>query len=49
MRWVGDCVYRQTLPPVPTLATTAFGIVEPCVKLRFEAVGRGDPHGQTVT
>src|SRR5262245_40990788 len=38
----------QTLPPVPTLASTALGTTCPAAKLRFEALGRGDPQGNTV-
>src|SRR5262245_38178274 len=38
----------HTWPPVPILASTAFGTTSPPTTLRFEAFGRGDPHGNTV-
>ena len=40
---------KHTLPPVPILAITAFGITAPVVKFKFDAVGWADPHGKTVT
>ena len=42
-------VNKHTLPPSPILLTTAFGTTEPATKLRFDANGRSDPHGYTVT
>ena len=35
----GTSANTQTLPPAPSLATTAFGTFWPATKLRFEAVG----------
>ncbi len=40
---------RVTLPSTPTLAMTRFGIDSPGTKFRFDANGRGDPAGYTVT
>src|SRR5262245_38635620 len=39
----------HTLPPVPSFDTTRLATVKFCTKLRFDAVGRGEPHGNTVT
>src|SRR5262245_58879067 len=41
-------VKRHTWPPVPILARTALGTTWPATKLRFEASGCGEPHGNTV-
>ena len=49
MRWVALFAYRQILPLTPILAIAPLGIVEPATKLRVDAVGRGLPHGNTVT
>ena len=38
----------QTFPSVPSLAITAFGIVCPATKLRFDVVGRAAPQGYTL-
>ena len=41
--------YTHTLPPVPSLEITAFGVVNPApVKFTFDAVGTATPHGNTV-
>ena len=42
-------LYTSTRPSWPTLAMTMFGTSCPLTKLRFEAVGRASPEGQTVT
>src|SRR3954452_5160818 len=39
---------KHTLPSVPSLTAVRPGTFSPCEKLRFEAVGRGEPHGHTV-
>src|SRR2546423_443595 len=49
MRCVPDWVFRQTFPSVPTFTVTKFGVVPPVRRLRFEASGRGEPQGHTVT
>ena len=49
MTCVGFCVKMHTLPPSPILAITRFGAVMPAVAFRFEAFGRSEPHGHTVT
>src|SRR4051794_33582242 len=49
MRCADAWVKMHTLPPSPILEITKFGEVPPGVRLRFDAVGCGDPHGQTVT
>lgn len=49
MRWVGFIVKRQTRPATPILAATRFGVFKPGVVFKFDAFGRGSPHGHTVT
>src|ERR1700712_3615838 len=39
----------QTVPLAPILARTALGTVEPATEFELDAVGCGDPHGNTVT
>ena len=38
----------HTRPPSPTFAATMFGVAK-AVRLRFDASGRGEPQGYTVT
>src|SRR4051794_28477534 len=42
-------VNRHTFPSVPILEITKFATVAPATKFTFDAVGCGDPHGNTVT
>ena len=43
----GTSANTHTLPPAPTLATTAFGTFWPATKFRFDAFGTGSPQGNT--
>src|SRR5829696_6103449 len=45
----GCDVNTHTSPGAPSLAITAFGTVAPTVTFKFDAVGCGAPHGNTVT
>ena len=49
MRCVPVSVNRHTFPPAPIFTITLFGTFAPAVKFRFDANGRGSPHGHTVT
>ena len=46
---VPDWVNRQIVPAALILAITRLGAVPPVVKFKFDAVGWGWSHGQTVT
>src|SRR5215831_6406527 len=49
IRCVSVRVNRHTSPPAPILTITLFGTFCPAAKFRFDANGRGSPHGHTVT
>ena len=49
IRWVALLVKTHTLPSGPIRVSTLLATVWPAAKLRFDASGRGEPHGFTVT
>src|SRR5262245_10424160 len=49
MSTLPTAVAKLTLPPVPSLTVTRFGIVSPAAKLRLDALGCAAPVGHTVT